>query len=100
MRCALVRIDRVKLAWRLFRTMGHWPDEAELREWLRQAGFISLGGAWFSSEGDLAALHADEILETATAETAQGVTFIDRRSASPPGPDRRDPRGPNQSDPA
>lgn len=90
----------MKLAWRLFRTLGHWPDEAELREWLRQAGFISLGGAWFSSQGGLAPLQADEILETATAETAEGVTFIDRRSGPPPAPDRGDPRGPNQSDPA
>ena len=90
----------MKLAWRLFRTMGHWPDEVELREWLRQAGFVSLGGAWFSSPGGSGPLQPDEILETATAETAEGVTFIDRRSATPPGPDRDDPRGPNQSDPA
>lgn len=90
----------MKLAWRLFRTMGHWPDEAELREWLRQAGFASLGGAWFSSRGGLDPLRADEILETATSETAEGMTFIDRRSASEPEADRGDPRGPNQSDPA
>ena len=86
----------MKLGWRLFRTMGHWPDDAELHEWLRGAGFVPAGGAWFSSQGNLASLQSDEILETATTETTEGVTFVDRRLAPQ---SRSDPGDPGHSDP-
>lgn len=88
----------MKLAWRLFRTMGQWPDDSELRQWLGEAGFISVGGAWFCCQTNLAALDPDEILETATSETSDGITFIDRRSATPPGLHRRGQRRPDQPD--
>jgi hypothetical protein len=98
MRRALVRIDRMKLAWRLFRAMGQWPDEIELRQWLNEAGFVSVGGAWFCCQQNLSALQPDEILETAISETSDGITFVDRRSAPPAGPERRGPRTGDHSD--
>jgi hypothetical protein len=83
MRCALVRIDRMKLALRLFRALGHWPDEPELRQWLKDNGLIWIGGSWFSSNDGPTVLLPEEILESATTETSEGITFIDRRSATP-----------------
>ena len=98
MRCALVRIDRMKLALRLFRLLGHWPDEPELRQWLKDNGFIWVGGSWFSSKDGLGVLLADEILESATAETSDGITFVDRRPLAPP--ERRAQAPPDQPEPA
>ena len=84
MRCALVRIDRMKLALRLFRSLGHWPDEPELRQWLNDNGLIWIGGSWFSSNDIVTVLRPDEILESATTETSEGITFIDRGPSVPP----------------
>lgn len=100
MRCALVRIDRMKLAMRLFRALGHWPDDLELRQWLEENGLAWVGGSWFSCQGSPAALEPDEILEEATTELSDGITFVDRRPA--PQGDRRgvSPPPSNHSEPA
>lgn len=87
----------MKLALRLFRSLGHWPDEPELRQWLKDNGLMWVGGSWFSSRHDLGVLMPDEVLESATTETSEGVTFVDRR---PPLPDRRSQSPPDQPEPA
>ena len=89
----------MKLALRLLPALGHWPDETELRQWLKDNGLAWVGGAWFASHDGVSALRPDEIVESATAETSDGVTFVDRRPSSAP-PDRRGLAPPDQPEPA
>lgn len=88
----------MKLALRLFRSLGQWPDEPELRQWLKDNGLMWVGGSWFSSTSGLSALRADEIVESATTETSEGITFVDRRPQVPP--ERRGMPPSDQSEPA
>jgi hypothetical protein len=76
MRCAWIKIDIHQLAMRLWRLHGKWLSDLELRQWLKNHGYIATGGNWYTCDGEPAHLEKDEILQSQTRVTENGVTFI------------------------
>ena len=76
MRCAWVKIDHHQLTLRLWRSQGKWLSELELRQWLKKRGYEWTGGNWYTCDGEPNHLEKDEILQSQTRITEDGVTFI------------------------
>jgi hypothetical protein len=86
MRCALIKIDLIRLTHRLRAAQGQWLSEWDLRQWLEGAGCSWSSGSWFVCHEDKQMIRDDEILERQTRETSDGVTFIENAPVRNPIP--------------
>jgi len=78
MRCAWVKINISRLTLRLWKLQGKWASDADLRAWLKERGFTWRNGNWYTSPIPVQHLEPDEIIETQTRVTEDGITFVTR----------------------
>jgi hypothetical protein len=78
MRCAWVKIDTSRLTLRLWQLHGRWFSDVDLRAWLKDRGYNWRNGSWYTCDGPVNHLEADEVLETQTRVTEDGVTYVTR----------------------
>lgn len=95
MQCAWVRIDTNQLTMRLWKSQEKWPSDTDLRLWLKDRGYTWRNGNWYTCDGAIKHLEPEEILESQTRVTEDGVTFVTRDprlssdgQAGEPPPDR------------
>lgn len=65
------RLDKAKLAARLRLTAG------EVEAWLIAKGFKPDGEHWHTDDGQITLIRPEEIIESRTRQTINGVTFVD-----------------------
>jgi hypothetical protein len=72
-----VRIDLERLRLRLSAEQGRVLSDADVRVWLRDRGFHVEGEAWACDGPEMRGmLRDDEVTETITTLTENGVTYI------------------------
>ena len=93
MRCAWVKIDTNRLTLRLWKSQGKWPSDLDLRRWLKDRGYTWRNGGWYTHDGTANHLEAEEIIETQTTVTEDGVTFVIHEPPDSHSPTTQEPPG-------
>ena len=78
-----IRLNRPELRRNLAREYGHHVSDAEIDQWLIDAGFARRGEDWIVPEEDLGHLQPDEVSEADVIDSEQPEDEPDPPKAPP-----------------